>query len=86
MCRDQLPGWQQFYTAHQHENFAILSIALDAPGARVVQPWHDKARATFTTVVDQNNLLASTFGFKVVPNGLLIDPNGVLRIKANPIE
>jgi hypothetical protein len=52
----------------------------------VVQPWHDKARATFTTVVDQNNLLASTFGFKVVPNGLLIDPNGVLRIKANPIE
>lgn len=81
MCRHQLPGWQEFYAAHQHENFELLSIALDAPGAQVARPWHDKARATFTTVVDQHNLLASAFGFKVIPNGLLIDEHGILRFK-----
>ncbi len=81
MCRYQLPGWQEFYAAHQNDNFELLSIAVDAPGAKVAKPWHDKAHATFTTVVDQTNLLAGAFGFKVVPNGLMIDANGILRFK-----
>src|SRR5262249_40406164 len=41
----------------------------------------DRAHATFTTVVDRDGLLASAFGFKVIPNGLLIDEHGVLRFK-----
>lgn len=35
---------------------------------------------TFTTVIDSDNRLANHFGFKIVPNGLFIDKNGVIRL------
>ena len=39
----------------------------------------EKANATFSTVVDEENLLSDVYGFKAVPNCLLIDEQGVLR-------
>ena len=81
MCRHQLPVWQEFYAAHRAEGFEILSVSVDALGPSVVRPWTERAHAGFTTVVDQENMLAAAFGFKAVPNGLLVDPNGTLRFK-----
>ena len=81
MCRHQLPVWQSFYAEHQHEGFELLSIAVDALGPSVVTPWTERANAAYTTVVDQENLLAGAFGFKAVPNGLLVDAGGILRFK-----
>ena len=81
MCRHQLPVWQELYAAHQSEGFEILSISVDALGPSVVKHWTQRANAGFATVVDQENLLAGEFGFKAVPNGLLVDPNGILRLK-----
>ena len=81
MCRYQLPVWQAFYAAHQHKGFELLSIAVDALGPSVVTPWTERANAAYTTVVDQENLLAGAFGFKAVPNGLLVDAGGILRFK-----
>jgi hypothetical protein len=81
MCRHQLPVWQEFYAAHRAEDFEILSVSVDALGPSVVRPWTERAHAGFTTVVDQENLLAGAFGFKAVPNGLLVDANGILRFK-----
>lgn len=79
MCRHQLPGWQQLYQAHQQDNFEILSIAVDALGAEAIRPWLDKAGATFITLLDRESVLGARHGFKVIPNGLLLDEQGVLR-------
>jgi hypothetical protein len=81
MCRHQLPVWQEFYATHRTEGFEILSVSVDALGPSVVKPWTERAHAGFTTVVDQENLLAGAFGFKAVPNGLLVDATGILRFK-----
>ncbi len=57
----------------------ILSIAIDLQGPEFPRPFHDKARAEFTTVVDAGTIVTRTFGVRAIPNGALIDENGILR-------
>ena len=40
----------------------ILSIAIDLQGPEFPRPFHDKARAQFTTVVDAGTVVTRTFG------------------------
>jgi tetratricopeptide (TPR) repeat protein len=54
---------------------------MDVQGADKARPYTESAGATFTTVVDQENLLVRLYGFKAVPNGFIIDEDGVLRYK-----
>ena len=52
---------------------------MDAQGSDKARPYVEKAGATFTTLVDQENRLGEMFGFKLIPNGILIDEQGVIR-------
>ena len=74
-----MPVWQQFYTRHQDDNLEVISVALDAQGAEKARPYVEAAGATFTTLVDEENLLSRMFSFKAVPNGLLIDEERVVN-------
>jgi peroxiredoxin len=78
-CREQLPGWQRFYDAHRDDAFALLSIALENLGAEAARPFVAAAGATFPTLIDEHGLMSDRLGFKVVPNGLLVDERGVIR-------
>jgi tetratricopeptide (TPR) repeat protein len=72
-----LPGWQQYLDAHpQRDAFAFLSVAVDTEPERVrafAEPY------TYPTAVDTANVLGRLFDFDVVPNGLLIDEQGIVR-------
>ena len=81
MCRAQLPVWQEFYTKHRDDNIEVVTVAVDAQGAEKARPYVERANATYTTLVDDGNLLSQMFGFKAVPNGLLIDEQGVLQYR-----
>ena len=74
-----MPVWQQF--VENNLDVGFLSIAVDAQGIDKVRVYHEKAKATFTTVVDQKNLLGQLYGFKAVPNGFLIDESGTVVYK-----
>ena len=57
---------------------------MDAQGGEKATPYVERAGATFATfatLVDEENLLGQLFGFKVVPNGILLDEQGVVRYK-----
>ncbi len=54
---------------------------MDVGGVSVVKPIYEAAKATYVTLVDPHNALSDSFGFKVVPNGYLIDEAGVLQWK-----
>ena len=56
-------------------------MAMDAQGAEKARPYVEKAGATFTTVVDDENLLGQLYGFKAIPNGFLIDERGVVQYR-----
>jgi len=59
----------------------VLSVALDVQGAEKARPFVEKAGARFTTVVDEENLLGQLYGFKALPNGYLIDQQGIVRYR-----
>jgi hypothetical protein len=50
-------------------------------GAAAARPWHEQAQATFTTVVDGENVLARLHDARVIPNGIFIAPDGTIRMK-----
>ena len=54
---------------------------MDAQGADKARPYVEKAGAEFNTVVDEENLLGQLYGFKAIPNGFLIDEQGIVRYK-----
>ncbi len=54
---------------------------MDAQGAEKARPYVEKANAQFITVVDEENLLGQLYGFKAIPNGYLIDEQGVVQYK-----
>lgn len=56
-------------------------MALDAQGRDRVLPYVEESGATFTTALDEENLLGELYGFKAIPNGLLIDEEGILGDK-----
>jgi len=64
--------------AHQGDDFELIAVAVDAQGAAKPRPYMEKAGATFTCVVDAENTLSKTFGFKAVPNGVLVDESGTV--------
>lgn len=76
-----MPVWQLMYGDTQAAGADILSVAVDLQGADKVRPFHAAAKARFTTVVDETNRLSELFGFKAVPNGMLIDEEGRLVYK-----
>jgi len=69
--------WQQFLQGHpERRNLAFLSVAVDVNPDRPRPYASDKP---FPTVVDSAGLLGRMFDFDVVPNGLFVDEQGVLR-------
>lgn len=76
-----VPVWQQFHQQHAAQGIEVLSVAMDAQGADRPRPYAEQAGATFTTVVDESNLLGELYGFRAVPNGFLIDEEGIVRHK-----
>ncbi|NJN80855.1 MAG: thioredoxin family protein [Caldilineaceae bacterium] len=56
-----------------------MSVAVDFQGAAKARPYVEQAKATFTTVVDADNVLGELFGFKAIPNGVFVDEAGVIR-------
>ncbi len=51
---------------------------MDAQGSDAPRPYAEPTLATFPTVVDAENVLGDTFGFKAIPNGILIGADGRL--------
>ena len=54
-------------------------MAIDFQGQDKARLFHELAKATFTTVIDESNSLGAAYGFRAIPNGLLIGADGTLR-------
>ena len=59
--------------------FEVIAIALEHAGAEQARPFVAAAHATFPVLVDETGATAVAFGFKVVPNGVLVDADGFVR-------
>jgi phage terminase Nu1 subunit (DNA packaging protein) len=52
---------------------------VDIGGAEAVRTWTERAGLAFPTLLDADNRLGALFGFKAIPNGILLDADGVIR-------
>lgn len=73
--------WQQIYSEVGGPDFELVSIAIDPGGADDVRPFVEAAGATFPTLVDSAGRTSAALGFKVVPNGILVDGDGTIRYR-----
>ena len=69
------------YADIKSKNADILSVAVDLQGPEKARPYHEQAGAEFVTVVDEENSLARVFGYRAIPNGILVDEEGVLKFQ-----
>jgi hypothetical protein len=77
-----LPGWQQFYAARPNSSgFELVGIACEHNGRENARPYVEAAGVTFPHLVDEHGTTVTAFGFKVVPNGVLIDEDGIVRYR-----
>jgi hypothetical protein len=65
------------HETYKDAGFEVITIALEHGGAERARPFI--AAATFPALVDETGATAVAFGFKVVPNGVLVDADGVVR-------
>lgn len=72
--------WQDFVELHK-EDFVLVAVAMDVGGIKDCKPIYDAAGAKYFTLVDPQNAMGEAWGFKVVPNGWLIDESGTLQAK-----
>jgi hypothetical protein len=49
---------------------------MDSQGGAKARPFAEPMLETFPTVVDADNVLGQTFGFKAIPNGILVGADG----------
>ena len=56
-----------------------MSVAVEHLGGEAARPYVDAAGAAFPTVVDEQGITGDRFGFKVVPNGVLVGEDGIVR-------
>jgi hypothetical protein len=68
-------------TRNAGKDFQFVSVAVDNQGADAAHPWTEQAGATFPTVVDRDNMLAGIYDYKVIPNGLFLDEEGIIRYR-----
>jgi hypothetical protein len=72
--------WQRTWEDHAG-GFRMLAVAQDAQGEERVRPVVAEREATFPVLVDRESVLARKLGFRIVPTGFFVGPDGVVRYR-----
>ena len=75
-CRFDLAGWQKVYEDLKDRNFEIVAAAQDTAGAAASDRWYEKAKVTFTALVDPQHTVSSLYQMVNVPAGVWVDERG----------
>jgi len=73
--------WQQVYGRIAGPDVELVAVGIDRGGAAALRPHVEAAGATFPVLVDRAGRSTSTFDFKAIPNGLLVDRDLVVRYR-----
>jgi hypothetical protein len=76
-----LPVWQRFCETHKERGIEVVTVAMDAGGPDLARRYAREAGATYPVLVDTEGVLATLYGFRAIPNGWIIDPDGIVRFR-----
>lgn len=75
-CKQDLVGWQKIYEELKDKNFEIVAAAQDSDGEAAAGKSYDRAKATYTTLIDAEHTVSSLYHMVNVPSGVWIDEQG----------
>ncbi|MFM8561146.1 MAG: TlpA family protein disulfide reductase [Solirubrobacterales bacterium] len=78
-CREQLPGWQHYWDS-RNRDFQMVAGILDAKGEETARPTVESSGAEFPVMLDPTSSLGTAFGSQVVPFGVFVDSDGIVRM------
>jgi hypothetical protein len=64
------------YEQLKGKNFEIIAVAQDTGGEEAASKYYDKAKATYTTLIDKQHVVSSLYHMVNVPMGVWIDEQG----------
>lgn len=77
-CVEEMPTIQQLYERLHGRGLEILAVSLDALGAQVVEPFMQRHRLSFSTLLDPKNLVQRLYRTTGVPESFIVDKRGIL--------
>jgi len=75
-CKEQLPALDEFYRRRHSDKFEVLAVASDSQGFKWVQPYIERAAASFIVLDDPNHELMRKYNFPATENAFLVDEAG----------
>ncbi|MBI2824080.1 MAG: TlpA family protein disulfide reductase [Planctomycetia bacterium] len=75
-CRLDLPGWQTLYEELKDKGLEIIAVAEDTGGEEAAGKFYDRAKATYTTLIDPAHVVSTLYQMVNVPMGVWIDEQG----------
>jgi peroxiredoxin len=78
-CTAEMPGLQDYYDLHQHQNFTIIAIEAGDPVSEV-SDFVDRYGLTFPIWLDPEQESINTFRNTSLPNSYVIDRGGLVRL------
>ena len=68
--------WQKLFVELQSQNFMIIAVAMDSRGTRSAGGPIRRSKATYTSLIDEDHLVADLYNMVNVPQAVWIDEAG----------
>jgi peroxiredoxin len=80
-CREEMPGMERLFRAHQDNGFVVLAVNLQE-SAKTVRPFVQQLKLSFPTVLDSEGSVSRDYGVRALPVSFLIGRDGNIRWRA----
>jgi peroxiredoxin len=78
-CRIEMPELQAAFEKHQEDGLIMLALDYDEPESTVRPFFYDEFELTFTPLIDEDGLVAESYGVFNFPSTIFISPEGIVK-------
>ncbi len=75
-CKLEIPHLVDLYEQYKDRDFVVLGIALDRPGAEIVEPFVRENNVTYPVVIGNPEIAFAFGGLTAIPTAFLVDRSG----------
>lgn len=75
-CRREIPHFVDMYKKYQDKGLAIVGVALDDEGTKVVKPFVEEYKVNYTIVLGTPQIQRAYGGIQGIPTTFIIDKEG----------
>ena len=70
--------WQKLFAELKDQNFMVIAVAMDSRGVDAVRGIIQKAKTTYTSLIDRDHVVSELYNMTNVPQAVWIDEQGTI--------